>query len=59
MIIAGGLTVENVADAIRGLGDMPAWGVDVASGVEGDGNRKDPEKIAAFIAAVRSAEIAE
>jgi phosphoribosylanthranilate isomerase len=56
VIIAGGLTAENVGEAISGLGDLLPWGVDIASGVEGDGHRKDPAKIAAFIAAVRQAE---
>ena len=56
VVIAGGLTAENVGDAIRGLGDLLPWGVDVASGVEGEGNRKDPARIAAFITAVRDAE---
>ena len=56
MIIAGGLTAENVGEAIRGLGDLLPWGIDVASGVEGDGYRKDLDKIAAFIEAVRMAE---
>jgi phosphoribosylanthranilate isomerase len=59
VIIAGGLTAENVGEAIRGLGDLLSWGVDVASGVEDDERRKDEAKIAAFIAAVRRAESEE
>jgi phosphoribosylanthranilate isomerase len=47
--LAGGLTAENVAAAIGAL-DPPA--VDVASGVERDG-AIDPDRIAAFVAAVR------
>ena len=52
-LLAGGLTPENVADAVART--RPA-GVDVASGVEGASpRRKDPAKVAAFIAAARSA----
>jgi phosphoribosylanthranilate isomerase len=50
-ILAGGLTAENVADAIRRL--RPE-GVDVRSGVERSG-RKDPELVAAFARSVREA----
>lgn len=52
-IIAGGLTPENVAGAIR---LFKPWGVDVVSGVEREPGRKDPEKLKAFVAAVRKAE---
>ena len=56
VILAGGLTPENVGQALAELGDLLPWGVDVATGVEGAGYRKDPARIAAFIRAVREAE---
>jgi phosphoribosylanthranilate isomerase len=45
-----------VGEALLNLGDLPPWGVDVATGVEGEGYRKDPARIRAFVAAVRKAE---
>ena len=48
--LAGGLNPENVAEAI---GALHPFAVDVSSGVETDG-RKDPQKMRAFVEAVRS-----
>jgi phosphoribosylanthranilate isomerase len=56
VILAGGLNAANVGQAIGDLGDLLPWGVDVATGVEGDGYRKDAARIKAFIQAVRAAE---
>ncbi|HEB89338.1 MAG TPA: phosphoribosylanthranilate isomerase [Deltaproteobacteria bacterium] len=56
VIIAGGLTPENVADALADVGEIPPWGVDVATGVEGRDYRKDPAKMRAFVEAVRARE---
>jgi len=51
MLLAGGLTPENVAEAIAAVNP---WGVDVSSGVEIEPGRKDMSKVADFIAACRS-----
>ena len=53
LVLAGGLTPENVGQAIR---RMNLFGVDVSSGVEQAPGVKDPAKIQAFVAAVRNAE---
>jgi phosphoribosylanthranilate isomerase len=55
VILSGGLTAENVTDAIRAAGP---YAVDVASGVE-TGGEKDPEKIRAFVARVHEWNCAE
>jgi phosphoribosylanthranilate isomerase len=52
LIVAGGLNADNVGDAISHL---HPFGVDVDSGVEAEPGRKDPKKVAAFVAAARAA----
>ncbi|OHB69767.1 MAG: hypothetical protein A2V70_16860 [Planctomycetes bacterium RBG_13_63_9] len=52
MVLAGGLTPENVAEAIRTV--CPA-AVDTASGVESAPGRKDRSKVEAFVRAARAA----
>jgi phosphoribosylanthranilate isomerase len=52
IILAGGLTPENIAEAIR---VARPYAVDVASGVEARPGRKDPSRLRALFAAAESA----
>ena len=52
MLLAGGLTAENVADAVRATA---ADGVDTASGVESRPGIKAPDRVRAFVEAARAA----
>jgi phosphoribosylanthranilate isomerase len=53
VIVAGGLTPGNVGEVVAAV---RPYGVDVSTGVEATPGRKDPQKVAEFIAAVRAAD---
>jgi phosphoribosylanthranilate isomerase len=52
LVVAGGLTPENVSEAIAAL---RPWGVDVVSGVEAEPGRKDAAKVREFVKRARAA----
>jgi phosphoribosylanthranilate isomerase len=52
LVVAGGLTPENVGEAIA---ELRPWGVDVVSGVEAEPGRKDAVKVREFVERARAA----
>ena len=60
LVLSGGLTPANVADGIRAVYRCGlSLAVDVSSGVESAKGIKDPDKIRAFVAAVRNTTLAD
>jgi phosphoribosylanthranilate isomerase len=53
LVVAGGLTPENVADLVR---EVRPFGVDASSGLERAPGQKDPSKVQAFVERIREAD---